>query len=477
MFGLVCLALGAHAAPTLGVSLGDCADPELATRADAFHHALAQRLGSQLVMPASVLERLRPPPTASADELHGKLESAQARFYAGDLAASLELATTALQGIERLSPLADPWKLAVRAHLLRGLSLKGLTRKAEATEAFKRITRLDTKFTPDPDYYPPSTLGLFELGKKELTKAKRQPLTVTSTPAGAQVLLDGFVAGTTPLELELPAGDYTLQLRHKQQVSFVRAVRLEGAQKLTVDLSFEGAVVGQGPLCVASASHEPALRLAALVGASRLVVLRSDARRGEPGLLTAAGIDVGSGTVERSGAVRVRTPLEPKLLGDLADFVLTGKPADAVVDAPMVAAAPATAADVPAAALASPPAEVASSPIVGGTPVARWVSYGLAGAGAVVAGVGLGVYASGGADRAALGSLVDADGKLTQASSSSVAMGLAPRVDANGITTVALVGVGAGLLAAGVAVFFALPPEVPAQLAIGPTGVGVRGEF
>lgn len=470
--------LSALAGGTLGIAVGDCKDVELATASAAFQRALASRLGEGAFPAEEVLERLRPLPTASAEELGRQLDASQARFYAGDLQGAADGAQAALQGLARLGPRSDAWALEVRAWLLQGLALRSLGKKAEAAEVFKRPLRVDPRFAPDPDYYAPSTIQLIEGIRKDVAKARKVRLQVTSAPPGATVLLDGFAAGKTPFEADLVPGSYRLQLSLGELTSFVHQVAVVQGERQTVDLAFEGALAERVPLCVQGQGSDVALKLAAISGAESLVVFRSDARRAEPGMVSATLIEVNRGAPLRSGSVRMKGAQDTQGLGDLAEFVLTGRAAPAVTPGPAVAPAAAEAADSlkPMARLESAPvAEAEASTGRGRAP--RVASYVLLGSAAVAAGVGLGVYLGGAGDRAALGALLDGQGKLKDPGTAAQAAALTPPVDATSALAIGLWAAAGALLATGVGLFLALPPDSPVELALGPAGALLRGRF
>ncbi|MBX7101340.1 MAG: PEGA domain-containing protein [Myxococcaceae bacterium] len=468
----------AFAGGTLGLAVGDCRDPELATASTAFQRALVARLGDGAFPPEEVLERLRPLPTASAEELGRQLDASQARFYAGDLQGAADGAQSALQGLARLGPRSDAWALEVRAWLLQGLALRSLGKKAEAAEAFKRPLRVDPRFAPDPDYYSPSTIQLLEGIRKDVAKAKKVRFQVTSAPPGATVLLDGFPAGKTPFEADLMPGSYRLQLTLGELTSFVHQVAVAQGERQSVDLAFEGALSERVPLCVQGQGTDVALKLAAISGAESLVVFRTDARRAEPGMVTATLIEVNRGAPLRSGSVRTKGGQEAQGLADLAEFVLTGRAAPAVTPGPVaatVAAAPGEALRPPTLRDEAPVAAVEEPMGRGRGP--RVASYVLLGSAAVALGAGLGVYLGGAGDRAALGALLDGQGKLKDPATAAQAAALTPPVDANGSLAIGLWAASAALLATGVGLFLALPPDSPVDLALGPAGAVMHGRF
>lgn len=459
----------ASAAPpsTLTVATGDCKNPELLIAATSFATGVPEKV--QVLTSEAVLERFRPLPTVSADDLGRQLETAQTQFYAGTLDKSLEGLTAALAGIARLSPRAEPWKLLHRALMLQAMVQKAAGRTAASTDAQKRILRLEPQFKLDADYYTPATIQGFEALRKEVVKAKKAKLTIASTPSGAQVFLDGAPVGKTPFAGEFPQGDYRLQLAAGDRFSFVRDVKLGRDEAIQVDLAFEGALAVPAPLCLASEPaqvSDAALRLAALAGADTVALLKLDARNAEPGWVTATLLDVNKGTKVREGGVRFTGPKRAQAVRDLAAFVHTGNPTSGVVTSlqapsakPEPVAEPAPVA-APEPAVAAPPAPpTVATQRSGRGLVPRISSLALMGVGLVAGGVGLGLYATGGADRQALLGLIDDQGRLKPGANIQEAKGLQARIDASNTNALAVGVAGGVVLLTGAVLFFLLPPS------------------
>lgn len=70
--------------------------------------------------------------------------------------------------------------------------------------------------------------------KDHLAAAATGTVTITSTPSGAEVLVDGQPAGTTPLELSLAAGEHALVLRQAGRVDEERRVVVEAGSTAAV---------------------------------------------------------------------------------------------------------------------------------------------------------------------------------------------------------------------------------------------------
>lgn len=456
---LVVSGIAAAAPRTLTLGAGDCSQADLLTATRLFSSTAA---ASGDVLPGeAVLERFRPGPTSSAGELNRLLETAQATFYAGAHDKALDAVRAAFRAILRLPPGAETWKLTTRALMLHALVLKAAGKKPEALEAHKRVLRIEPAFQLDADYHPPATLEAFELARQDLLAAKKAKLTITSSPSGAQVFVDGAPLGQTPFAAELPLGSYQLALVHGERRSFTRALELSRDEALQIDIGFEGAIALRDPLCV-NGGVEPALKLAALAGAEQLAVLTLETRDDAP-LIRAALISVSTEAKAGEAAVRFAGTGRAEAISALAKHLLTGSPSAEEVAALGAAVKPA-----PPVAVAAPavPAVRSSTP--------RLVSYVLMGAGAVTSSIGGAIYGSGGGERTALSNLVDEQGRVRPGVSTEAVMAAQHKVDANTQSTLIFAVSGGAMVASGIAVFFLMPPgEGVPPVAIAPLRDGI----
>jgi hypothetical protein len=109
------------------------------------------------------------------------------------------------------------------------------------------------------------------------------------------------------------------------------------------------------------------------------------------------------------------------------------------------------------------------------------VPLAIAGAGVVLAGVGVGVYLSGGGDRSALAAAVDSMGQVMDPADAENAAFLSQRISSNRTTSLGLMIGGAAVAVTGAVLFFALAPKDAPQpsVMITPSGgyAGVTGSF
>jgi hypothetical protein len=204
--------------------------------------------------------------------------------------------------------------------MLEAQIYKNLDRAKESNEAFRRIVRVEPHFQADADAWPPRTLKALEMARREVQGAKKGLLNVGLLDgSSASVFVDGREVGKTPLRLELPRGTYRFSLLSQDAVSFPRLVRLDREELVQVDLAFEGSLSAQAPLCL-SGDDAGAMKLATMVGADRLVLLRNTAQKGNPPYLTGVLYEVARGDRVRNAGIR-RGQLQ-----DLMMYLFTGRP-------------------------------------------------------------------------------------------------------------------------------------------------------
>lgn len=305
---------------TVIVTAGDCSDAALISGAKDFRDTTRKLAGADVMEQDVVLDIVRPRPTRSVQDLERQVDSAKTLFYGGQNERALELLDRALTELERAEPDARPWKVTENALVLQALVFKNLERTKDMQDSFRRVLRISPTTRLDPEVHSPSTIAAFEAVKKEVTRAKKTTLSVRvdGGPA-ASVAVDGQVLGTTPLKVDLVPGSYRVALFNGAALSFPHRVELPRDNRLSVDLSFEGAVSRRLPLCLTVNEDDEAIKLAQLVSAERLIVLRNLGKTGAPPYLSGALYDVGSGRQERTGAVA------PDLMPALATFLVTGR--------------------------------------------------------------------------------------------------------------------------------------------------------
>ncbi|MBX5483971.1 MAG: PEGA domain-containing protein [Myxococcaceae bacterium] len=316
---------------------GDCRDAALLETAQLLRTTLRSRIGKQLASETLLEDRLGRPTPLSIEVVQRQFAAAQTHFYGAQFERALTELDQLRRDVHRL-PMGQPRveiALAIEAH--RGLLLRSIGREREADESFQRMLRLDPTYQLDPIHYPTSTVKHFEELRSAFFRLPQEPLEITSTPAGARVYLDGREVGTTPYLGAVPRGSYRLELQKRDVWSLPRDIVVQGRTSLHVNLDFEGALQ-PGP-CISSArsSRERLLRgtqAGAALGVDTVVLLRLEER--EPSLrwLAIEMVRVATGELVREGGLKVgrNGKAAEDGVAELAQFVLTGRRSDRIVD-------------------------------------------------------------------------------------------------------------------------------------------------
>lgn len=324
------LAVAGATPKTVVVGGGQCDDAEL----EQYVIAVADRLGGRL--PDAVLDRratahkLRPAPKLDAEEVERQLQAGLNNFYNLQLARAQELLDSAMEQLQVFPPgdtrarlTIDGWLLAVQLHREKG-------ENRQADEAMRRILRVDPKYQLDPNYFSPSLRTDFETERRRLVQGPKLRLSVRSSPAGADVFLDGVRVGRSPFHGEFPAGAYTLEVAKAGTVSLPRKVELRATTQLQVDLDFEGAVLTSPGLCITGNDESVLLsrtvKLGAVVDAEQVVLVRLERAAAGPRWVAAALVSVERGQKLREGGLKV-APGTNALdeMKDLVEFLITGQ--------------------------------------------------------------------------------------------------------------------------------------------------------
>lgn len=284
--------------------------PAVAGVIDAALQAAAER--ARYAMPG---EAKAPSParnSTSVRELERMLADARGRHLEGDFHGAVDqteeaarrfLASYAFEEDSRA------WEIFTDLLLVQGLARSRLDDERGADDALARIARVRPAYVPDPGIAPPRFTNHFrKLSRKVADQAGS--LRVESSPAGAQVILDGQPVGTTPLVLPAVApGLHHFSLR-QGEARLDEAREISGAQQ---SLRFSLGAQGDDPA--------EALRHALAQGAAARDVARQAAALG-PDVVVAV-IESGRGGPElfalRLLEGRLHVVVALALRGDLGD--------------------------------------------------------------------------------------------------------------------------------------------------------------
>jgi hypothetical protein len=325
------------AAPrVLPMVVGDCDDSGLRNAFQSVVEAIDSRGTYNLLDGDGATQQLKPRPLKSEDEIKGQLASAETSFYANQFPKAGQQVNDALKDISVLPAGGKRWALFVRAQLLRSIVALGAKDNATAEQAFETVLRMDPKHQMDPDFFSPSTRSQFDKARTAVGNKKRVPFQVRSTPAGADVYLDGYNIGRTPLDTKLVPGKYLMRLGKDGLTSFDRTVTVDGLATTQVDLDFEGALRSTSPVCLAeqpgaSTGARDAVRLGGLLDADQVVVVRMRKTAPDAQWLTATLLQVDGALRVREGGLKWQPNAAGNQAAELAAYITTGQPATNVV--------------------------------------------------------------------------------------------------------------------------------------------------
>lgn len=129
------------------------------------------------------------------------LEEGKKAYLDGDYERAIQLLSQAISLIKNKSTLID-------AHLSLALTYFTVNQIENCSEQIKSILKLNPSFKPDPEFYSPKFIKLFE----DVRKVNTSEVTITSTPAGANIFIDDENKGYTPFKGTLYAGKHKVKI-------------------------------------------------------------------------------------------------------------------------------------------------------------------------------------------------------------------------------------------------------------------------
>ena len=157
-------------------------------------------------------------------------------------------------------------------HFLRGLVLHRRRSKAHAEQAFYKAALLNPEFEPSPTAYPPDLVRAYSRSRNAAREAARCPLTVASEPSGAKVVIDGRVAGVSPVVLRLTPTEHYIRLERRDYLPAFRVVSRCATAPITVSMARRFPATDRRRLM--QLPGEKLRQTAARVGVQRLLLLQ-----------------------------------------------------------------------------------------------------------------------------------------------------------------------------------------------------------
>lgn len=141
------------------------------------------------------------PIQAQQTDIDKILEEGKKAYLDGDYDRAIQLLNQAILLIKNKSTLID-------AHLSLALTYFTVNQIDNCKEQIKNILKLNPAFKPDPEFYSPKFIKLFDEVRKENT---REAL-ITSIPEGATIFIDDESKGFTPFRGTLYAGKHKVRI-------------------------------------------------------------------------------------------------------------------------------------------------------------------------------------------------------------------------------------------------------------------------
>lgn len=151
----------------------------------------------------SAASRVRADDEQRLEEL---LKRAETAFVGLRLDEAAELLGKCAAAFDRLPPSQRREAAFVRMGLLRGRVELARGRAKEANEAVAQAAEAAVEVALDEAEYPPQVRQAFEAAKKQVHARPPRTADVASEPAGAEVEINGQLAGRTPATVKLPPG-------------------------------------------------------------------------------------------------------------------------------------------------------------------------------------------------------------------------------------------------------------------------------
>lgn len=104
--------------------------------------------------------------------------------------------------------------------------LKG--EKTLAAEIFIRLLMHNSKYTPDPNYFPPEVIDAFEKARTEFKNLKKGSLQIIPKPEDAQVFLDGSFLGSGVFKIDdIKVGEHLIGITKRGYMPYIKKVSIQ----------------------------------------------------------------------------------------------------------------------------------------------------------------------------------------------------------------------------------------------------------
>lgn len=271
--------------------------------------------------------------SADPERLTAAVDAALTRYQEADFVGASERAASAADRFEEtLAFVADaPWDTYARALLVRSLAERKQGNDDGADAALRRLAVLRPDTAPDPALATPSLLGRWQEILDEVRSQKRVEIELVSTPAGAEVIVDGVARGASPLVVGgLLPGEHFVSVERAGH--FVhRVVDVSESKRVAVTVGDERLDAAHALRAAIrdGAPAEEAVKRARTVGDDVIIGLFVPAKTGQAPTLVLARVRA-TGVSIVGTALDDKATLKPRVLAAAAALLGGGGSADGV---------------------------------------------------------------------------------------------------------------------------------------------------
>ncbi len=238
----------------------------------------------------------------------GLLTSARDAFDSLELAAAARDYAKAVTKLGRVAELSRDIDPLLRGYAMLAASHLLLGQDKRAREHLEELLTLDPKYELDQAIYNPQMLAVVEAVRAEVTARPRRDLLVQSEPPGAIVVVDGRLAGVTPVTVPgLLPGDHYVFVNLPRHQSEGRSVAI-GATAASLSVTLEpakkpndtDALISTVVQSAGSAVTTAVQKLAQVYRADEVILLSSESGVYSLARMTGGGVQQSVNTVAGS---------------------------------------------------------------------------------------------------------------------------------------------------------------------------------
>lgn len=174
-----------------------------------------------------ILSGFAPPLYSQQTDIDKLLDDGKKAYMDGDYEKAVRLLNQAISLIKNKSKLID-------AYLSLALTYFTINQLDRATEQIQNVLKLNPSFKPDPEFYSPKFIKLFD----DVKKKNIRDVEIVSIPEGARIFIDDEDKGITPFVGGLYLGKHTIRIVKEGYEILEKEISIDikGANKFTEEL-------------------------------------------------------------------------------------------------------------------------------------------------------------------------------------------------------------------------------------------------